>query len=171
MTDTIWTLPSHQYTYYKLEGNGELCIYENVSENDYKDYTLRLVKEAALVPYSNTLFGKNPAHTYLWGDKLLHTYFTAAKQSVHVIVEPQADLFHGLLPNKEEAYDRVCTPSFAVMALDYRTQRPTDANGMSYVFRLADGSFIVYDGGYLQDAQRRRSRPCGRMHSSCLQYG
>ena len=154
MTDAIWTLQDHQNTHYELEGNGELWIYEGISENEYKDYTLRLTKNTELVPYSNTLFGKNPAHTYLWGNKLLHTYFTAATMRVHVIVEPQADKFHGLLPNKEEPYERVCSPSFAIMALDYRTQRPTDANGMSYVFRLEDGSFIVYDGGYLQDAQR-----------------
>ena len=154
MTPSNLIFSDHQYTYYELEGNGELWIYEGVSEGEYKDYTERLLKDAELVPYSNTLFGKNPSHTYLCGNKLVHTYFTASRQSVHVIVEPQADLFHGLLPNKEEVYDRVCTPSFAVMALDYCTQRPTDANGMSYVFRLADGSFIIYDGGYLQDAQR-----------------
>ena len=33
MTDAIWTLQDHQYTHYELEGNGELWIYEGISEN------------------------------------------------------------------------------------------------------------------------------------------
>lgn len=155
MTPSNLIFSDHQYTYYELEGNGELWIFEGVTEPEYKEYVSKLQSDPALRPYSNTLFGSNPSYTFLSDDQLLHTYFTVSSLRAHVILEPQnTALFHGLPPKEAEPFEPVCPPNLAVMSLDYSTQNSNDANGMSYVFRLTDGSFLIYDGGYLQDAQR-----------------
>ena len=48
-------------------------------------------------------------------------------------------------------YETLTTPKLAFIGLDYSNPEK-DGNGMSYVLTLADGSFIVYDGGYVEDA-------------------
>lgn len=155
MTPSNLIFSDHQYTYYKLEGDGELWIFEGVTELEYKEYVSQLQSDPTLRPYSNTLFGNNPSYSFLSEDRLLHTYFTASRLRAHVILEPQStSLFHGLPPKEAPAFEPMCTPHLAVMSLDYSAQNSNDANGMSYVFRLTDGSFLIYDGGYLQDAQR-----------------
>ena len=48
--------------------------------------------------------------------------------------------------NGSETYEKLCDTSI--------TQHYSkEINGMGYIFRLEDGSFIVYDGGYKQDAR------------------
>ena len=49
------------------------------------------------------------------------------------------------------SYEKLTTPKLAFIGLDYSNPEK-DGNGMSYVLTLADGSFIVYDGGYAEDA-------------------
>lgn len=48
-------------------------------------------------------------------------------------------------------YETLTQPKLAFIGLDYSNPEK-DGNGMSYVLTLSDGSFIVYDGGYTEDA-------------------
>ena len=50
------------------------------------------------------------------------------------------------------AYEVLTEPKLAMLGLDYSNPEKDGASGMCFVFTLSDGSFIVYDGGYAEDA-------------------
>lgn len=55
-------------------------------------------------------------------------------------------------PLTPSAYETLTTPKLAFLGLDYSNPEK-DGNGMSFVLTLSDGSYLVYDGGYAEDAK------------------
>ena len=54
-------------------------------------------------------------------------------------------------PLAPSPYEKLTTPKLAFIGLDY-TDPEREGTGMSFVMTLADGSYIVYDGGFRIDA-------------------
>ena len=50
------------------------------------------------------------------------------------------------------AYETLTEPKLAMLGLDYSDPEKEGTSGMCFIFTLSDGSFIVYDGGYAEDA-------------------
>ena len=49
-------------------------------------------------------------------------------------------------------FETLTEPKLAMLGLDYSDPEKEGTSGMGFVFTLSDGSFIVYDGGYAEDA-------------------
>ena len=109
--------------------------------------------------YASNTIDNNRYYTYTNSDNVVNVAFTGYNKEMKVIVESQSDT---ALPtresdNKWSAVSGVTT-TISQLGLYYETDgsvvadpRSSDNpyfNGMSYVIRLKDGSFIVIDGGH-----------------------
>ena len=97
-------------------------------EGGYREYS---VSEIGGI-FSTTLIGDNDYKTVT---------FNTAKSELYL----GASASGAILPSKTELGDKICDVTI--------TQKKSyEINGMGYILRLEDGSFIVVDGGYVQDA-------------------
>ncbi len=91
-----------------------------------------------------TLYGDNENSgnrfsTYVSGEKLAHVYWIRATGELKLVT---SDTEGATLPPIEPATgDKPTT-------VTQLQQNSGETSGMAYIIRLADGSFIVYDGGY-----------------------
>ncbi|MBR4013579.1 MAG: MBL fold metallo-hydrolase, partial [Clostridia bacterium] len=90
---------------------------------------------------SNTLGTAIEAYTYSGGGYTFYTYFAANDGSIRVIVTEGEEI----LPASDD-YVAPANATYKMAQLGINT-----ANGMSYVFTLSDGSYLVYDGGTSAD--------------------
>ena len=96
--------------------------------------------------------GANAYLTLTSKEGMLHLYYREDTHTVRVISDTLAQ---SILPMDESrGYERLGDTTLCVMSLDYTHREILDGNGMSYVITLADGRFIIIDGGYRQDAPR-----------------
>ena len=96
--------------------------------------------------------GENAYLTLTSEEGMLHLYYRNDAQTVRVISDT---LEQSVLPMDEsEGYERVTDTTLCVTSLDYSHREILDGNGMGYAIILADGRFIVIDGGYSHDAPR-----------------
>ena len=105
-----------------------------------KDYTLYSRSEK-----NGSLFA-----TYTKGNELFHLYWTADDQRLNVVT---SDTAATALPEKDPVTTGDKTTTITQLNLPLTTQN-IYSNGMGYVIRLADGSFLVYDGGYAEQADQ-----------------
>ena len=82
---------------------------------------------------------------------MLHTYYTEYSNTVRLVFDSLKSSV--IFPRDDNDYVKVTEPALTVMALDYKKMLPGAAYGMSYVFTLSDGSYIIYDGGLKGDAE------------------
>lgn len=76
--------------------------------------------------------------------------YYAYDRSVWVLLDPLTG--RALPPMERGEYERVTGAELCIFALDYSKPTVNPGNGMCYVLTLADGSYIVYDGGCIPDA-------------------
>lgn len=95
--------------------------------------------------YSQTEMNGNLAATFTKGSSLAHIYYHPAKKEMNLVV---SDTAGDTLPPKAPAVtDGTAACTVAQIHQDAK-------NGMSYVIQLKDGSYIVYDGGYKNQADK-----------------
>ena len=134
---------------YVLVDNTQLYIYTSASKSDYCSYLTRLSDFGAKNIFSNQI-GNNLFNTYIYGDRLIHAYYYEGSDEVRVVLEKKC----GNINIDYSKYDIICNPTLTVMSLMYSPTELQFASGMSYIIRLEDGSFVIYDGGYENDADR-----------------
>ena len=140
---------------YALPERAELKLWANVSAEALAAYTARLDAIPELTLYATREIGPNRYRTYRKkGGGMVHVSYFAPDCSLRVVTDPLNGKCRDLPPLKAPSYEKICEPSLTVVPLDYSKQRLNDANGMSYVLLLEDGSFVIYDGGYMEDAPR-----------------
>lgn len=126
-----------------------MVLYGETSDDEYTAYLRNVLPGHGAEPYDSNRIGENRFATFRLPQGALHTYYTAWSRTVRLIFDPLS--FTSLLPLAAGAFERGTDPTLCIMALDYSHRDVTDGNGMSYVVILADGSFLLYDGGYAQD--------------------
>ncbi len=93
--------------------------------------------------YGYNVLNGNHFATYVKGEKLAHIYWIECESELNVAI---SDNCGEAMPPK--------TP--AMTTGEYKTSvtqlQSTEDNGMGYAVQLADGSFILYDGGYANRA-------------------
>jgi len=95
--------------------------------------------------YSETDMNGNLASTFTKGAALAHVYFYPSKNELNLAL---SDTAAATLPPKAPAVtDGTVACTVAQIQQQYK-------NGMSYVIQLKDGSYIVYDGGYANQADK-----------------
>lgn len=80
---------------------------------------------------------------------VISCFYDAVDKIARISIEPRdVDLS---VFTKPSSVKYICEPMLIQMGLDNNTstsQRDTERSGMGYILRLADGRFIVYDGGF-----------------------
>ena len=134
------------------------------TETDFDDYLRRLTEEGYSL-YQENRIGDCRFATYLRGETTVSVSLLATE--LRIATGSAANL----IPNKQaNVYeDAGVAPGLSAVNL---YNRYTDGNdiGLCLLFTLADGSFIVYDGGYVMDAEQlwkalnaRNRRPDGKI--------
>lgn len=124
-------------------------ICREVSTEDFHAYRSTLAAKG-FTEQNNSTRANNLFYTYLDGDgAFLYASYIGHAREVRLYTAKSY-----VLPPDGETYARVCTPN--VKQLNASDLSSTDQNeGMGYVFRLADGSFLIVDGGYKSNASAK----------------
>lgn len=90
---------------------------------------------------------------------VIHTMCFTATGETRLMIEPLSKTALAPLPASDKAPDGSATLTQIGLNLSGGEE---DCAGMSYLFQLEDGSFLVIDGGYRRDVDARRLYDCMR---------
>ena len=135
-----------------LGQGSSLYIAKNATMQKYFDYTAELESLGFEFYTSNSIAG-NEYSTYTTKKQIITVMYLKYYSEVRII-EDNRDIIE--LPALKEAnvYTKTSTPSFTMMGI-------SDAGypgGMSFIYKLADGTFFIIDGGMC--ANRTGSNEC-----------
>ncbi len=130
-------------------------IYKSTSSEDFNSYVTASTTEGGCTLYASSQMGNNLSATLTNGKTIVNVFYTEADKKTHLIIESSDNT---ALPIKEadRTTENICKPLFCQLGLE----QPYDGgkvftsavanynNGMGYIFRLADGTFIIIDGGF-----------------------
>ncbi len=119
-----------------------LIIFGDASADIFKEYQKKF-EEYELV--QNIESNDNLFATYQVGDDLLNISYVAHDQKLRVIRNPDTKASSYL---KETEVKKTTTPLVIMNGIGWDPERQ---NGLSLLFRLEDGRFIIVDGGFNRD--------------------
>jgi len=133
--------------YYCGDENFELC-FGGVTTEEYKNYIAKLT-ESGYATYAENkigdcLFGTYTISDELAGEAVVFTMHYPALDRTQIVYGPR-----GYLPSTEPAPlpEHPVQTTFTQLGRMRPYLSPTCAPGMCYIIQLADGSYIVIDGG------------------------
>ncbi len=130
---------------YDCDDGSVLSTYNEKTAEDYKGVCAFYENEGYTV-YSTTDMDGNPATTYVKGDAMAHIYWHPHNKELNVVL---SDTAAATLPP--------ATPAVTDGEIECTITQIQDTQnfiGMGYVIQLKDGSFIVYDGSYANQATK-----------------
>lgn len=144
MTNLPYYLPGGVYDI----GNNskEVCML-SVTANDFANYCEKLEDNGYSLYASNEIVD-NKYKTYLSETHKVTVKYINRLPSLLVAIEEK-----GALENKPEDYQTVTTTQLTQVDLIHETNQ----DGMSYLYRLADGRFIAIDGGFHESNGKQAS--------------
>ena len=121
----------------------QTVVIKNTDANEYNSY-LTDVAAAGFTPYTDNTIGKNLFATFSTEKYYLNTMFFDKLGEVRITMEYAGN--YSLPALKEE---NIYTPTGTECTITQigLEESAKIQNGMSYIIKLADGSFIVVDGG------------------------
>lgn len=152
--NSLYLKPLNPEKTFSLADGIELCVCEDFAPAAFDAYLAYLGTLTNLRVSATNVIGPLRAHTYrIAGGGILHITYTETDASLRILHDPLVGALRALPPQSAAISGRICQPVLAVTPLNYTRQNPIDSNGMSFVLRLEDGSFIIWDGGYAIDAE------------------
>ena len=135
---------------YDTGDNCQMTQYVKISADDFVDYEV-LLSAAGYRKISSYDFlsEDNKYAHYANDDTILNVYYNAYDETARVFVESAT--VTGIVPATAGQYDTVSgySPKLLQVGIsDPPTTGETIYNGECYMFYLADGSFVVFDGGW-----------------------
>jgi len=138
-----------------------LLTVEGTTGGEWNTYRNLLISKGytEIVGKSEVSGSSNKWALYATDSYVVNCFYDAVSKISKISIEPR-DMDLGVF-SKPSSVQHVCEPMLIQMGLDDNTstsQRDTERSGMGYILRLADGRFIVYDGGFegvtLQNADK-----------------
>ena len=131
--------------------NASLAIMKQSTVAEYEAYLAKLAAQGYTL-YTSNVIKENRFATYTNDQYLISAGWYPCENSARITIESKKALV-GLVS------DNVWTPVDGITTSLAQFGLGTEANGypyigMSYVYQLADGSFIVIDGGFPDDGER-----------------
>jgi len=149
----ISTLPVYEdgsfSAYYNPGDDCEEVIIGKTTMEAYKAYLTKLNANGYTTHVTNDVQGNSFATLY--NDKYtLNVGFYAYEKSARIIIEPYSAV---TLPGLEadNKYTAVTTSQITMIGLEYKSSSGYASNGLSILIRIADGRFLVVDGGFNRD--------------------
>ncbi len=130
-------------------GDGCYCIViGETAESEYKSYLTALADGGYKTHCSNELAGN--LFSTLYTDKYtVNAGFYKNEEEVRIVIEPFSE---NTLPLAKTDVKAVTTPLLTMIGLDNLIGAEYQNNGLCLIYRLADGSFVIVDGGHSEDA-------------------
>ena len=131
------------YTYFIGDGN-TLTKYMNKTRNDFLGVCKYFANDGYEL-YGYNEMGNLVSATYTKSGLMMHVYWIGGEMNELAVV--RGWVYNTLPPATPE----ITTGQKDTVIVQMRANEAdldTQINGMGYVIRLADGSFIIYDGGY-----------------------
>lgn len=119
------------------DGAYQLLV-EEASRADWDGY-VRALEDGGFTRYTAHTVGDNSFATYTNDGYTVTMYHTPVRGQLRAMIEPRG----ALPPMETEAHPVVCTPSVTLVGLEYDNNQI----GLGMIFRLSDGSFLIFDGG------------------------
>ena len=147
-----------------LGQGSSLYIVSDATVQKYLDYKETL-ESLGFEPYTSNSIAGNEYSTYITQKQIINVMYFKYYNEVRII-EDNRDVIE--LPALKDAnvYTKTSEPSFTMMGI-------SDAGypgGMSFIFKLSDGTFFIIDGGMC--ANRTGSNQCAVLHATLfLTYG
>ena len=125
-------------------GNDTYMLYAGgITEDDYNGY-LAVLAEAGFENIRSSSKGINRYETYAKGEICLEANYYAGEREIRCIVLPEN--YYAAYPEyfSPSAVEGSTVPLLTQVGLNYTTV----LNGMSYILRTTENTFIIIDGGY-----------------------
>ena len=134
---------------YESASSGYQMIFTQISEADLTNYRKTVENDGYTLYTENTHTKKgnetNQFLTYTTRTHVLTLAYTGVNDTLRVILDSREDTELAGLPEENVYTKGVCDTTLTQVGLMYTLG---NMNGMAYVMRLEDGSFIVIDGGH-----------------------
>lgn len=131
-------------------GNGSYLLHIGETDKKQFDDYFKLLSDNGFSLYAENKIADNHFKTLVNENYTINMSYTAFEKSVRVTAEQRSAL---PISESEDVYQRVTDSSVTQIGLEAVN---TDIGGMSYVIKLADGSFILIDGGFERDSDADR---------------
>ena len=131
---------------YSCGGKAELLIMTDTDLTEYQSYAAKL-DAAGWEKYTTNSISGNQFDTYTNSKYTINMGYYQYEDAARIIIEPLAKPV-GL--KADNVYQKVTTPQITMLGVEYINKNngePT-SNGQSMIVRLADGRFIIIDGGF-----------------------
>ena len=124
-----------------LGGNSFMHIAKNTTSSEYDKYLEELYINGFVLYTENTI-GDNYYSTFLTEEQIVNVMYLHDYREVRIMVDDRAEFdLPGLA--QDNKYNELTDPSLTVIGVG-ATGWP---GGMGYVYKLADGTFFIIDGG------------------------
>ena len=129
-----------------ITGDGSVVSFgEDISNEDYLDAISYFISEG-FSQYSFDTVGNSKRATFTREDEYYTLVYNTKDCELTMVYSESGALSLPPQWNENDTFEKLCDTSI--------TQHySAESSGMGYIFRLEDGSFIVYDGGYKSDAK------------------
>ena len=129
-----------------ITGDGSVVSFgEDISNEDYLDAISYFISEG-FSQYSFDTVGNSKRATFTREDEYYTLVYNTKNCELTMVYSESGALSLPPQWNENDTFEKLCDTSI--------TQHySAESSGMGYIFRLEDGSFIVYDGGYKSDAK------------------
>ncbi len=136
---TVPAFPEPMQSLTTVEGDATMIYISDTTAEKLNAYSQTLFANG-LTLHDEHNVGNTRALTFADGKNTVQCYFDASDATVRIIYDTQS----GRPQNAEEnQYTAKCDPLLTQVGLNYQS---VDA-GMSYILRLSDGRFLIFDGG------------------------
>ena len=144
VNDKLKDLPIYTYGEFVASnitsGNGTMYVIEDTEKSEYNEY-LKQLEAAGYTEYTSTDMAANSFATYTKDETTVSASYRDYDNSVRIISENNA---HPVGLEADNQYTEVTKPSITMLGCGY----DTSGTGLCLIIRLADGSFILVDGGH-----------------------
>ena len=119
-------------------------IFSNAEETDFDNYCALLLQNG-YQQHSTNARGKVKTAIFYDDKDILTVVYEGYYKEIDVILDSTAEVS---LPCMDTTYTKVCDTAFAQVGVAYKYSDSIPTNGLCYVWRLEDGRFIIFDGGF-----------------------
>ena len=135
------------YAFSYSDLSGEQVVVENADLDEYNAYIAKLEAGGYKKYTSNDMSG-NLFTTLYNSETTLNVGFYKPYKECRIVMEPFSEkTLIGL--ESDNKYTAVTTSQITMLGCEYKTSDGSyKGNGLSLLFRLADGSFVIVDGGH-----------------------
>ncbi len=134
------------YAGWREMGDGaEMLVYEDSAAESFHHYEEQLAG-AGFEKYDGSEMAGNLYSTWTDGETTASLIYMPEYGSFRIVAESAGEL----APREEDnpAYETVCEPLMEMVSVNFNGGK---SNGMCFLYRLSDGSFILVDGGFNQE--------------------